>query len=238
MKEHIETSVTLLDRNVRGTSVYMEIFARIQRGDVAPGDRLVDTVMAKELGVSRMPVREALLRLVHEGYLVGTTRGFMLPQLSDTDIAEIFEIRKLLEPRAAAMAAQNIEAKDLAMLEASYNLANQALKMGDSQAFVQANTRFRQVWLSAVPNKRLSATIGRFVDHVQTVRTGTLHDRETQMVVVTLLVDLLAGFRSGNSLAVFDSMTRFVDVAQGRFFALLAEVRTDHAGTQRAKLAP
>src|SRR5271154_4432436 len=92
-------------RESRGSATYLEILGRLQRGQVGAHERLVDTSLAVELNVSRMPVREALLRLVHEGYLVGTPRGFMLPQLSVRDIAEIFEVRKLLEPRAAAAAA-------------------------------------------------------------------------------------------------------------------------------------
>jgi DNA-binding GntR family transcriptional regulator len=227
------TTVHHLERAVRGSPVYMELLARIQRGDVGPGDRLVDTALATELGVSRMPVREALLRLVHEGYLVGTTRGFLLPELSDKDIADIFEIRKLLEPRAAAAAAHNLDAHALVELEAAYRLACEAVEMDDPLILMQANTQFRQAWLNAVPNPRLAATIERFVDHVQTVRVGTLYDRETQTVVVALLSDLIDAFRSRNPLAVFDSMARFVDGAQGRFFALVAKVRAenDHKNT-------
>ncbi|MEJ2378309.1 MAG: GntR family transcriptional regulator [Pseudolabrys sp.] len=79
---------------------------QIQHGEIGPAACLVDVEMADRLGVSRVPVREALLQLVNEGYLVGTTRGFVLPKLSAQDIGDIFEVRKLLEPRAAANAAR------------------------------------------------------------------------------------------------------------------------------------
>ncbi len=227
VKENTNVVAPVFDRGPRGTAVYMELLDRVQRGDVALGDRLVDTAIAAEMGVSRMPVREALLRLVHEGYLVGTTRGFMLPELSDQDIAEIFEIRKLLEPRAAASAAYSLDSQAIDELESAYRLACDSLEQSDADGLMQANTRFRQAWLNAVPNARLAATIGRFVDHVQAVRVGTLHDRETQMVVVALLTDLLEGFRLRNSVAVYDAMARFVDVAQGRFFSLMERVRSD-----------
>ncbi|WP_353038913.1 GntR family transcriptional regulator [Mesorhizobium sp. M1300] len=49
---------------------------------MAPGQKLVDVDIAARLGISRMPVRDALMQLVHEGYLVGTTRGFTLPTLT------------------------------------------------------------------------------------------------------------------------------------------------------------
>ncbi|TKB33417.1 MAG: GntR family transcriptional regulator, partial [Mesorhizobium sp.] len=89
------------DGNLRA-QVYQQIRLTIQHGELAPGQKLVDVDIAAQLGISRMPVRDALMQLVHEGYLVGTTRGFTLPTLTATDVADIFEVRRLLEPRAAA----------------------------------------------------------------------------------------------------------------------------------------
>jgi DNA-binding GntR family transcriptional regulator len=77
---------------------YETIRQRLRRAEIGPGDRLIDKALAAELNMSRMPAREALIRLVHEGYLVGSTKGFRLPELSRTDILEIFEIRLALEP--------------------------------------------------------------------------------------------------------------------------------------------
>ncbi len=89
-------------RESLSTRAYDELRERLRRGQVAPDDRLVDTEIARELVVSRMPVREALLQLVAEGYLVSTARGYRVPTLTRQDVTEIFEVRRLLEPRAAA----------------------------------------------------------------------------------------------------------------------------------------
>ena len=72
---------------------YGEMRDRLRRGLISPDDRLVDLQIADELGASRMPVREALLQLVSEGYLVSTARGYRVPTLSLQDVAEIFEVR-------------------------------------------------------------------------------------------------------------------------------------------------
>lgn len=85
--------------------VHAGLFARLQRGGIGPGDRLVDTQPARSFGTSRMPVREALLRLVPEGFLTGTTRGVLVPHLSLDEMRGVFEVRRLPEPRAAAHAA-------------------------------------------------------------------------------------------------------------------------------------
>ena len=98
--------------------IYEDIRDRIHRGALGANDRLVDVEIAGNLGVSRMPVREALLQLTHEGYLVGTTRGFMLPTLTPTDVANIFEVRRCLEPCAAAHAARTLDTAGMERLAA------------------------------------------------------------------------------------------------------------------------
>jgi DNA-binding GntR family transcriptional regulator len=206
-----------------GSQVYREILGRLQRGELGPDDRMVDTALASELAVSRMPVREALLRLVHEGYLVSTTRGFMLPKLSLEDVAEIYEIRRLLEPRAAASAAQVISNRSLELLEEAHDAASAAAVRHDATAFIRANNQFRQIWLQAVPNKRLAATISRFVDQVQIIRNGTLHNEESQRLSTALGADVLSAFKERNALAVQDRMTILLDRGRERFFQLLPE---------------
>lgn len=202
--------------------VYGDVLARIRHGEVADDERLVDTEIAARLGVSRMPVREALLQLSHEGYLVGTTRGFMRPRLTLDDVADIFEVRRLLEPRAAALAAQGLDAAGLERLSAARTDAEAALAAGDADLLFRANVAFRDAWMGAVRNRRLIAAIARFVDHVQIVRLTTLRDRDTQPLVVEGLERLEEAFARGDGVAAHDRMARFIDTAEERFRRLAA----------------
>src|SRR3954464_9375987 len=77
---------------------YDALRSRLRTGLVTPEDRMVDLEIAAQLGMSRMPVREALLQLVAEGVLVSTARGYRIPTLDPKDVMEVFELRKLLEP--------------------------------------------------------------------------------------------------------------------------------------------
>jgi DNA-binding GntR family transcriptional regulator len=224
--------VTSTPRQPRGTVIYLDLLSRLQRGAVSAGERLVDTNLAAELGVSRMPVREALLRLVHEGYLVGTTRGFMLPQLSEQDIADIFEVRRLLEPRAAGAAALALDEFGMAGLDAARQKARAAVAAQDGIAFMTANMRFREIWLQAVPNERLATTISRFADHVQAIRIATLHDHRSQVIALEMLDNLLGSFRRRDMFDVHDCMARLIDQARERFFALLPVTKQDVTGAR------
>jgi len=204
------------------SEVYLAILDRIQRGEVDLDDRIVDAQLASEFNLSRMPVRQALLRLVHEGYLVGTTRGFVLPRLTHEDIEEIFELRLLIEPRAAASACQVIGDEGVAALRQALLEARNAVAGGDADAMMHANERFRQIWLQAVPNRRLAASIRRFVDHVQIVRRATVVDKATQLLILHLLDALLAGFERRDALLVHDATVQFVARARECFFAVPA----------------
>ncbi len=203
--------------------VYRDVRDRIHRGQVGADERLVDVEIAGQLGVSRMPVREALLQLMHEGYLVGTTRGFMLPRLTPEDVANIFEVRRCLEPRAAAHAARDLDADGIARLAEALSDAERAVEAGDAQLLFQANASFRRAWLQAVRNDRLATAIARFADHVQVVRFGTLAHLPTQAVVLAGMRRLYGAFSGNDSLAAFDEMTRFIQAAEERFVSLTTE---------------
>ena len=192
---------------------------QLQHGEIGPEERLVDVELANKLGVSRMPVREALLQLVNEGYLVSTTRGFMLPTLSLQDIKDIFEVRKLLEPRAAANAARNLTLQGEATLRQAFARAKKAKASRDVDELAAANRLFRATWLAAESNWRMAATIQRFVDQVQIVRLGTLDDLQTQDIVVDDLEKLVDAFSRRDAAAVETLMMAFIIDAERCFFA-------------------
>ena len=188
-----------------------EIRARLFRGEIAPGDRLIDHAIAAEMGVSRMPVREALMQLVSEGYLASTSRGFALPDLGPARIAEVFTLRKLLEPHAAATAALALPA---AMLTALAE-ALQALEAApDVAAFHRAAETFRNLWLGALPNAALAETIQRYSAQVQTVRLATMRDPAARQTIAEGLAALHAAFAARDPFAAADRMTRFIHQAE------------------------
>lgn len=197
-------------RTKHSDHVYDLVAGRIQRGEVRQGERLVDVAIAADLGLSRMPVRDALMRLVHEGYLEQSTRGFLLPSLSPREVFEVFEIRRLLEPRAAAMAALAIGERQLRDMKAAIADAQETLENGDVPHFFRISERFRNGWLSAVPNLTLQQTIQRYLSQVQAVRLATMASRDTLKIIVAGQSDLLAALAQRDAVAASDHTLRFV----------------------------
>lgn len=196
------------------TQIYQDLREKLRGGAIGPGDRLVDVSIARSLGVSRMPVREALTQLVSEGHLVSTSRGFVLPELAPEDIASIFEVRRLLEPRAAANAARDLSEADLDRLEVAVASAEAAVAQGDVPLLAEANAVFRATWISALRNVRLAETIERFADQVHVVRRETLRDSVTREIVLDGMRSILAAFRARDALAAQDRMTKFMHDAE------------------------
>lgn len=200
--------------------IYTDLRTRLQHCAIGPDERLVDVELAAAYGTSRMPAREALLRLVAEGYLVGTTRGFAVPTLGLRDIRNIFEVRRLLEPHAAADAARHIDAAAVAELDAALAQARTAVATDDGELMIQANMAFRQVWLSRVGNERLAGTIARFVDHVQTVRLATLCNPPTRQIVVDGLEGLYEVLVERSPSKTRTRMAAFLAAAEKAFFSV------------------
>jgi DNA-binding GntR family transcriptional regulator len=200
--------------------IYLDLRQRLQRGAISPDDRLVDLELAANYGTSRMPARKALLRLANEGYLIDTSLGFVTPRLSLEDIGEIFEVRRLLEPRAAANAGRDRTPVDEAKLTAAITEAQAASRRHDIERPILANIAFRAAWLGAVRNRRLAETIAHFVDHVQTVRLGTLADPKTRSVVSHGLEGPYEAFRSRDAAAAHDHMAAFMAAAEQAFFTV------------------
>jgi DNA-binding GntR family transcriptional regulator len=94
-----------LERRPLRTDISHDLAERVISGDLAPGTRLRDTVLAQELGVSRTPVREALVQLVQRGLLEADAgRGFTVAPLSRQDIVECYPMLWTLESLALELA--------------------------------------------------------------------------------------------------------------------------------------
>lgn len=105
--------------NKQDNHVYQGILDLIFCGDRTPGSKLVEEQLAGELGVSRVPVRESLAKLVGQGILVGGGKGesVRIRDYSPDDVRHLYEYREVLEGVAARAAAQVASATDIARLE-------------------------------------------------------------------------------------------------------------------------
>lgn len=99
--------------------IYEVLRGAILEGTLRPGEAVVETELAEQAGVSKTPVREALRLLAHDGFVnVLARRGYVVKPLVLEEVAEIYALRSLLEPRIAAQAARRCAPSQLVRLRA------------------------------------------------------------------------------------------------------------------------
>lgn len=174
--------------------VYQFLRNEIRHGRISYDDRLLDHEIAANLNVSRMPVREALLQLTNEGYLEGTTRGFILTQFTPADIRNIFEVRLLLEPAAIAKACVHADPEGLDAMKFALQQIQETHELGDVIGNLQANWEFRESWLNMVPNPQLVETMSRLWDRADLARFLSLKDYEFRKATLDRTSDMFDAF--------------------------------------------
>jgi DNA-binding GntR family transcriptional regulator len=161
---------------------------------------------------------------VFEGYLVGTSRGYERAEIRFDDAADIFEMRRLLEPRAAGSVASRLSKDAIAQLTTAFETAGQTIE-SDITQFVDAHRRFRNTWLSEVPNRRLARAIERYGDLTDHIRQLTLSHQEARRPALDFLSSAFDAFKSHDGMRAHDCVARQIDTGW-EFYCEL--VRLDH----------
>jgi DNA-binding GntR family transcriptional regulator len=190
-----------------GELVYASLQTYLRSGAIVPGQPLQEVQLAELLGVSRTPVREAMMRLANEGLLSTEGRSFVVPELNLEDLDHIYEVRALIEPAALrAVAAATADPAVRAPIDAALAAAVAAHKTDDADAFREAAARFRSAWLALVPNPRLVRVVGQYADHMQHIRAMTLGDPKVRWIVLKGLKQTASALAKGDGDAAAEAV--------------------------------
>jgi DNA-binding GntR family transcriptional regulator len=149
---------SVISRTPLAEQVYLKILQRIQRGVVPVGSKLRDAAIAAELGVSRTPVREALLRLSREGLLSADAgKGFRLAPLDPAELRDIGSILATLEPLALDQSPEPSPQRIDRLADIVRRLEQ---TRGDIAGCIELDDEFHRVLLDDCPNRRLLALVG------------------------------------------------------------------------------
>ncbi|MEI8297225.1 MAG: GntR family transcriptional regulator [Pseudomonadota bacterium] len=140
--------------------VHDELRRRFVTGKVMPGTLLSTRSLAQELGVSQMPVREAVSRLAAEGAVeIRSKRRIVVPAMTEGRFRDLLRCRELLEPEAAAAAVKHIDPARLKRLRVVDDALGVALKSGDVEAYMERNFEFHFLIYRAQPRPTMTQLI-------------------------------------------------------------------------------
>ncbi|BBU32104.1 GntR family transcriptional regulator (plasmid) [Burkholderia sp. THE68] len=157
-------------------TVYQALRERILSNDLRPGTQMLEQELVEMFGVSRTPVREALIRLQNEHLVQIIPRhGMRVRNVSMADIEEVFQVQTSLEATAAAaIAARKPGARELKALEKTCTEMDRAFAKQDRDAWSAAREAFYMRLIELSDNPRLTQIVGECSDQVRRVRELTL----------------------------------------------------------------
>jgi DNA-binding GntR family transcriptional regulator len=167
-------SVTLQRRGF-ADGAYEALRAMIFDQDIAPAARMNIDLLAIELGVSQTPVREALARLEADGLVVKRPQGgyFAAPLVDESTFEQLYEVRLMLEPDAAGLAARNFQARDIRALQSTLE---EMSRVGtghhyrEYKDFAKQDSLFHTTMATASGNAVLADAVARLRFHHQISR--------------------------------------------------------------------
>ena len=166
-----------LTRAMLGQQIREILLERIFKGELQPGDRIVELQLANELGTSQAPVREALRELQSLGFVEHQPyRGTRVRRITERELAEIFPVRAALEELAAQEAASRLNGR-VEELEREFEAMRAAAGRKDLQDLAGHDARFHRLIVEAAGNKVL-------LDLWKTLRV------EARVVVTALKTDI------------------------------------------------
>lgn len=187
-------------------------------GTLHPGERLKEERLARELGTSRTPVREALRVLQTEGLVAATpNRGAAVRTYTLAELEEIYEIRAVLEGHAAGRAAERITRGQIDQLAASCDRFEELVTGADLRSLVEENAFFHGLILQVSDSERLGSMV-------------------REVVVLPLVYRSYVWYSAEQARDSYAFHRRLVDALEGGDAAAAQQVMRDHIAAARGVL--
>lgn len=153
----------------------------ILKGELEPGEKLMEKKLSEKLGVSRTPIREAIRKLELEGLVVMTPRkSAEVARITEEDLTDVLEVRRVLESLAIDLACNNITKDIIAELEANLVNFKAAVKKNDITEIAVTDVEFHETIYKATGNKRLIQILNNLREQMYRYRLEYIKDRQTR----------------------------------------------------------
>lgn len=146
---------------------YEEVKEAIIVNDLAPGQEVTESQLARRFNMGKAPLRRALASLTQEGLVKPQSRrGYLIAPLTMKDIHDIWEIRLLLETEAARLAAGNVDEQYLKSLDRVCKKGYRHRDRASQRAYLSANREFHLAICRSSGNERLAKIVEQLIDHM------------------------------------------------------------------------
>lgn len=176
--------------------VFNTLRQAILRGELKPGERLMEIQLAERLGVSRTPIREAIRKLELEGLVLMIPRkGAEVAQISEKHLRDVLEVRRSLEELAVELACQRIRPEQIHALEEAHLKFIEAVKGKDMMKMAEADEAFHDVIYEGTENQRLMQLLNNIREQMYRYRLEYIKDERMRQIVIHEHEQILSALR-------------------------------------------
>lgn len=215
---------------------YTALRSEILSCALAPGSRIIEGEIAERLNMSKTPVKKALGMLIHEGFVeVKPRHGYRVTEITLADVQEVYQLRQILEPAAAELAATNATPEQLQGLRALVEDHSAATYEERADKLL----RFHEILAEASGNRRLAATMASLLDEMQRLLSIGLDVEDSVTLHVGEHRELLEALLKGNHHNAREIAERQVETGRMRMFeAILASLTGTGGAADTVVLRP
>lgn len=195
--------------------VFTTLRQAILKGELPPGERLMEITLANKLGVSRTPIREAIRKLELEGLVVMIPRkGAHVAHITVQELNDVLEVRRGLEELAIRKACERITEEEVLKLEKAADEFSMLVDSNNLMALAEADVRFHDVIYESTHNRRLVQILNNLREQMYRYRMEYLKEADARRLLDNEHKDICRAVREKDIQKAHDYICQHIDNQQ------------------------
>ena len=192
--------------------VFNTLRQAILRGELQPGERLLEIHLANKLGVSRTPIREAIRKLELEGLvLMMPRRGAVVAEITEKSLCDVLEVRRALEELAVQLACRKIQPEGIEELKNAAKEFEDALQTKDVTVYAEADVKFHDIIYRTTDNERLIQLLYNFREQMYRYRVEYLKRGDSHETLLKEHQRIIDAIEKGDELSAMEAVCAHID---------------------------
>ena len=193
--------------------VFNTLRQAILRGELKPGERLMEVQLANKLGVSRTPIREAIRKLELEGLVLMIPRkGAEVADITEKSLMDVLEVRKALEELAVQLCCDKITGKEIEELHRAADDFRRILKTSDDVTEIaEADVRFHDIIYLATGNQKLIQILNNLREQMYRYRVECIKRKESHPILIAEHEEIIRRIENKEKKEAADLVCRHID---------------------------
>ena len=192
--------------------VFNTLREAILKGELAPGERLMEIHLAERLGVSRTPIREAIHKLELEGLVLMIPRkGAEVAKISEKSLRDVLEVRRSLEDLAIELACERMTEEEINQLEEAQKAFCAAIESGEALAIAESDESYHDIIYDGTCNAKLVQMLNNLREQMYRYRLEYIKDAEKRQILVNEHEHILDAIRRRDVAQAKVAMRQHID---------------------------